>query len=62
MLRRVLFRLHWLIGLSASVVLAVVGISGTKAPMKPSATQTRPGTIKAARHDISVISTPGTMP
>ena len=28
MLRRVLFRLHWLIGLSASVVLAVVGISG----------------------------------
>ena len=28
MLRRVLFRLHWLIGLSASVVLAVVGATG----------------------------------
>ncbi len=28
MLRRVLFRLHWLIGLSASVVLAVVGTTG----------------------------------
>ena len=28
MLRRVLFRLHWLIGLSASVVLAIVGATG----------------------------------
>ena len=33
-----------------------------QASTAPTATQTMPGTMKAARHEASVISTPGTMP
>ena len=33
-----------------------------QASTAPTARQTMPGTMKAARHDASVISTPGTMP